>query len=206
MLEVLGKPILEHQLLWLKASGFSRVTFCLGYKAEVVREHFGDGRRFGMSIDYRVEKEPRGTAGCVRDLGLPGDALIVYGDLFVDMDLEPFLDFHAADASAAATIAVWKSDHPLDSDLARMEGERITGFFRAKPGERFENVALAALWAVRKSLTALIPADKPADFGRDIFPEAARRGLTLRGYRTSETLADLGTPERLESFLKARAS
>ncbi len=204
MIPVLGKPLLEHQLLWLKSFGFSRVTFCLGYKAEAVRAHFGDGARFGARIDYRIEKEARGTAGCVRDLALPGDALVVYGDLFPDLDLGRFLDFHQADPSAAATICVWESDHPLDSDLARMDGDRITGFFRAQPGQRFENVALAAVWAVRPSLMPLIFEDRPSDFGRDVFPEAARRGLVLRGYRTQETLADLGTPERLEAFLKAR--
>ena len=58
-------------------------------------------------------------------------------------------------------------------------------------------MALAAVWAVRGPLLDLVPRDRPSDFGRDIFPEALRRGLELGAYRTGETLADLGTPERL---------
>lgn len=205
MLPIEGKPLLEHQLLWLKGQGHSDALLLLGYKAEAIKSYFKGGEALGMRLSYAVEKEPRGTAGAVKDAERlwDGDALIVYGDLFIEMDLARFVAFHERDPKAAASIVVWESDHPLDSDLARMSGERIEGFYRAKPGEDFENTALAAMWIVRKPLLALVPADRPSDFGRDVFPEAARRGLTLRGYRTRELLADLGTPERVEEF-KAR--
>lgn len=206
MLPVEGKPLLEHQLLWLKKQGFSDIILLLGYRADAIKSYFKDGEAWGLKLSYVVEKEPRGTAGSVKDAAYlwAGDALIVYGDLFIDMKLAPFLKFHDADAKAAASIVVWESDHPLDSDLAKMNGDRIEGFYRAKPGEKFENVALAALWAVRKPLLGLVPSDRPSDFGRDIFPEAVRRGLTLRGYKTDELLADLGTPERVAEFKKRR--
>jgi len=58
---------------------------------------------------------------------------------------------------------------------------------------------------LRREALELAPDDKPSDFGRDIFPKALKEGLALRAYRTGELLADLGTPERLESFLKTRA-
>ncbi len=205
MLLVEGKPLLEHQLAWLKAQGFGHALMALGYKAEAVQAHFGDGARFGIRLSYHVEKEPRGTAGCVKDLApaLRGDALIVYGDLFPEFELAPFIAFHEKDPKAAATLVVWDSDHPYDSDLARLEGDRLTGFYRAKPGEPV-GPALAALWIVRKPLLELAPADRPSDFGRDVFPEAVRRGLTLRAYKSQERLADLGTPERVEAFLASR--
>lgn len=205
MLLVDGKPLLEHQLVWLRQAGFREVFMALGYKAEVVEAHFGDGSRWGLRLLYRVEAQPRGTAGCVADLAgeLSGDALVVYGDVFPEFDLERFLAFHEKDPSAAATLVVWDSDHPYDSDLARLEGERVTGFFRAKPGEPV-GPALAALWAVRKPLLDLVPAGRPSDFGRDVFPAAVEKGLPVRAYRSQERLADLGTPERVEAFLAAR--
>ena len=204
MLPVGGKPILEHQLLWLKSWDFKEVILCLGYKAEAVTDYFGDGSKWNLSLKYSVEKTPRGTAGCVRDMAgeLKGDALIVYGDLFIDMDCGKLLDFHGGH-KGDATIVVFESDHPMDSDLARIKNGRITGFFRPRPGESFDNNACAAVWVLRKPLIELIPADKPSDFGRDIFPLAVAKGRTLMAYKSDETLLDLGTPERLEAFSRS---
>ncbi|MFI5361445.1 MAG: NDP-sugar synthase [Elusimicrobiota bacterium] len=199
MLPFAGKPILERLIETLVAAGWREIHLSLGYRADAVSAYFGDGARWGASLRYHVETVPRGTAGAVADLRseLGDEMIIVYGDLYVDMDLRKFADFHAARPQAAATLVLIETDHPFDSDLARLDGERLTGFYRARPGEPHEPIGLAALWAVRGPLLDLVPADSPSDFGRDIFPEAIRRGLDLRGYRTGETLADLGTPERL---------
>jgi NDP-sugar pyrophosphorylase family protein len=209
MLPFGGKPILERLIEGLAAAGWREIHLSLGYRAEAVTGYFGDGARWGVRLRHHVEREPRGTAGAVADLRdeIGEDALVVYGDLHVDMDLKSFVDWHAARPAAAATLALIETDHPFDSDLARLDGERLTGFYRAAPGRPHEPIALAALWAVRGSLLDLVPAGRPCDFGRDLFPEAVRRGLDVRGYRTRETLADLGTPERLaraEAALRPR--
>ncbi|HVA65690.1 MAG TPA: nucleotidyltransferase family protein [Elusimicrobiota bacterium] len=203
MLPLGGKPLLEHLLAWLKRSGFSEIHLCLGHKAETVVSYFGDGKDFGLGVRYHLEKEPRGTAGCVKDAAAvipgPGDLLVVYGDLFVDMDCARFLDFHQT-RKAAATLAIVSTDHPYDSDLVKIEGERVAGFYRAKPGEPCENWAAGALWLIKRSLLDLVPEAGLSDFGRNIFPAALSRGDVLAAYKTAETLADLGTPERWEKF------
>ena len=199
MLPFGGKPILERLVERLASAGWRELHLSLGYRPEVVTSHFGDGARWGVKLRYHVEKIPRGTAGAVADLraSVGKDMLVVYGDLYTDMDFKRFADFHAAHPASAASLVLIKTDHPFDSDLARLEGDRLTGFYRAQPGETHEPIALAAVWAVRGPLLDLVPRDRPSDFGRDIFPEALRRGLALGAYRTAETLADLGTPERL---------
>ena len=102
--------------------------------------------------------------------------------------------------AAAATLVLAETDHPYDSDLVRVEGDRITGFCRAKPGAPCEPLAAAAVWIVTGRLMDLVPADKPSDFGRDIFPAALEKGLPLGGFVTKQLIADLGTPERFEAF------
>ena len=189
MLPVRGKPLLEHQVLWLKSQGFSDITLCLGYKADAVKAHFGD------TLRYAVENEPRGTAGCVTDLKLKEDALIVYGDLFPDLELKPLLRFHEK-ARALATLVLLKTDHPRDSDLAELNGDFIERIYRGGPGD----LALAAVWIVTPALMK----DAKGDFGRDVFPAALARGERLAGCVMQGTLADLGTPERLAAF-EARA-
>ncbi len=203
MLPFNGKPLLEHLLLWLKKSGFASAHLCLGYKAETVVSYFGKGEGVGLDLRYHLEQEPRGTAGSVKDAAkdIPGagDLLVVYGDLFVDMDCARILKFHAAH-KAAATLAVIPTDHPYDSDLVKIEGERLTGFYRAKPGEPCENWAAGALWVLRRDLLDLVPVAGLSDFGKNVFPAAVARGMELAAYKTAETLADLGTPERWEKF------
>ena len=54
MIEVNGKPFLEHQILMLRDQGFKRVLLLLGYLPEVVRDYFGDGSKWGMEIDYSI--------------------------------------------------------------------------------------------------------------------------------------------------------
>lgn len=201
MLPVGGKPLLEHQIAWLKGSGVTSVHMALGYKAEAVSSHFGDGSGFGVKLIYHVEKEPRGTAGCVRDIGACGDLLVVYGDLYINMDLKPLLAFHGSHAGQA-TLVVRQTDHPRDSDLVDVKEGKVQRFYRAEPGKPCGDLACAAVWVVRPALMDLIPADRPSDFGRDIFPAAVSSGRELRAYLTRELVADLGTPERIEAFQK----
>lgn len=195
MLSVRGKPLLEHQLGWLKASGLTRVHMCLGYKAEAVTDYFGDGSKWGVNLAYHVEKEPRGTAGCLKDAGLTRTTLVVYGDLFVELDAAKLLDFHARHR-AEATLVLRRTDHPHDSDLAQLDGWRVKSVSRGGEG----NLGLAAVWVIEPELLDLAPRTSPSDFGRDLFPKALASGRPLAGYVTAEKVVDLGTPERLERF------
>ena len=62
LLPVLGKPLLEHQLAWLKAGGVTEAVLCLGYKPEAFERALSDGSRWGLPLRYAVEPAPRGTA------------------------------------------------------------------------------------------------------------------------------------------------
>ena len=60
MISICGRPLIEHQLDWLKAGGVSDAVILCGYKAEVLQEHVGDGGQFGLRIQYSLEDEPLG--------------------------------------------------------------------------------------------------------------------------------------------------
>jgi NDP-sugar pyrophosphorylase family protein len=193
-----GKPILARQLEWLAGAGVRDVTLCLGYGADAIRDYCGDGARWGVRLDYRVETVPRGTAGAVADLGdrVRGDLLIVYGDLYVAMDCARLLAFHASH-SACATLVVRRTDHPHDSDLVVTDPDgRVRAFGRLGSGKVSGDLACAAIWVARPSMLRLVPADRPTDFARDIFPKALEAGETLMAYLTDEPVLDVGTPER----------
>ena len=66
MLLVDGKPMLEILLEQCIASGFRQFYLSVNYLKEQIIEHFGDGKAWGVAIDYLVEDEPLGTAGSLQ--------------------------------------------------------------------------------------------------------------------------------------------
>ena len=87
MIEVQGKPILQHIIEGLHAAGVTEFLIIVGYRAEVVRQFFGDGARFGVAIGYETQVVQDGTGKVVelaRDFA-GGDAFVLsYGDIIVD--------------------------------------------------------------------------------------------------------------------------
>src|SRR3954463_4039756 len=81
MLPVAGRPFADWQLAWLAGQGVERVVYSLGHLGELVEEHVGDGRSFGLDVRYCYERgQLLGTAGAVRaaiDAGLMDEAFFV---------------------------------------------------------------------------------------------------------------------------------
>ena len=65
MFPVTGRPILEYQIESLVKSGVKDITLIVGYLKEIIKEHFGNGSKFGVRINYIEESEPLGTAGAL---------------------------------------------------------------------------------------------------------------------------------------------
>lgn len=200
MLPVGGKPILEHQVELLKNSGITGITLCTRHLSPVIENHFGNGKRWGVKINYSIEDVPLGTAGCLRN-AFPdcGETLLVlYGDVMVCLDLEEMIRYHAA-AGADATLAVHSNDHPHDSDILEVDSAMRVVRIRPKPhpeGAWLPNLTNAAVYVLGPALLRQIPWNRPSDCAHDIFPQALRKGLKLQAYRTAEYIKDAGTPER----------
>ena len=203
MIPIAGKPLLEHQIELARAHGFTEVLLFVHHRADLIQQHFGDGRRWGLSFRYIVEKEPLGTAGAV----LAGFAelaerfAVMYGDTMVNVDLTRFWNAHET-SGATATLFLHPNNHPLDSDLVEVDAaDRVTAFHnRPHPaGKYFQNLVNAGLYVIEKS--ALAPwrdNTHSLDFGKDLFPAMLTRGFHLLGYNSPEFIKDIGTPDRYD--------
>ena len=67
MLPVVNRPIMEHVLRLLRRHGFDETVVTVQFLASMVRNYFGDGEDFGMSLQYATEETPLGTAGSVKN-------------------------------------------------------------------------------------------------------------------------------------------
>lgn len=202
MAPVAGRPLLELQLELARRHGFGDVRLLTSHRSEVIESHFGDGGRFGVSVRYHVDGEPRGTAGAVLE-ALPELAdrfALLYGDTVLDVDLDRFWRRHV-EVGADASLFVHPNDHPHDSDLVEIDGEGWVRAFHPHPhaeGRFLKNMVNAALYVVdRAALEPFGGRDEKLDFAHDLFPEMLDRGARLFGYHSREYIKDMGTPERL---------
>jgi len=86
MLEVHGKPILEHIVSGLRAAGIQQFCIVTGYRADVIESHFGDGSRLGVRIVYARQLVQDGTGKApelARAFVGSDDFLLTYGDILV---------------------------------------------------------------------------------------------------------------------------
>jgi NDP-sugar pyrophosphorylase family protein len=88
MISVAGKPILFHQLKWLRSGGVTDVIFLVGHLSECIRDYFGDGSDIGIRISYSYEDTPLGRGGAIkRGLRLIPDeesVFVLNGDIICD--------------------------------------------------------------------------------------------------------------------------
>jgi histidinol-phosphate phosphatase family protein len=205
MIDIAGKPLLEHQLELARRHGFDEVIIFAYHRAEVIEQYFGDGHRWGLRVRTVVEKEPLGTAGAVLagfDL-LADQFVVMYGDTMVNVDLDRLWQAHAR-SGADATLLLHPNDHPLDSDLVETNAGGWVSAFHNRPhpdGRWFQNLVNAGLYVLRKA--ALKPWTKPSqpmDFGKDLFPAMLGKGAKLLGYNSPEYIKDIGTPERYDKI------
>lgn len=115
MLPVGGRPLLETIILSLKAQGFYKFYISTHYLPEKIQEHFGDGNKHGIEIEYVHEDEPLGTGGALSLLPkekIDTSFIVINGDVLTNMDFEKLLTFHEKH-HATATMCVREFQYQL---------------------------------------------------------------------------------------------
>ncbi|MCE4614332.1 MAG: nucleotidyltransferase family protein [Desulfurococcales archaeon] len=129
LVEVAGKPILEHQIEWLRNHGVTNIVLLVGYQKEKIIERIGSGNRLGIRATYVIEEEPRGTAGALKNaehiLKSEELFLVLNGDIITNLDPKPLMNKVREKKVYAALAAV-----PLRSPygILDIEGDLIKKF------------------------------------------------------------------------------
>lgn len=137
MLKVGDKPILELILNSFCDAGFHRFFISTHYLSEVIRDHFGDGSRWNVSIQYVHEDAPLGTGGALgllphAEIDLP--IFLMNGDLLTRVDYRSLLDFHECH-KGSATLCVREYENQIPYGVIQSDGHRITQIVE-KPVQR----------------------------------------------------------------------
>lgn len=196
MTELLGKPLLEHLIQLLKTNGFSELCVTLGHKPECITQYFGDGSKYGVSMQYKIEKEPLGTAGGVRscsDFVGKDDFLVISGDAACDFDLAYLAAEHKRHA-AAVTMALFPHSEPLPYGTVLTDKKgKVISFIEKPSWERVvTDLVNTGIYMIKPEILELIPYDEPFDFARDVFPLMAEKGFDIVGIPMQGYWCDIG--------------
>ena len=199
LVPLLGRSLMEHILLLLRRCGFTEICAAVRYRAEDIAAAFGDGADLGVSLCYRREDEPLGTAGAVKncaDFYGDEDFLLISGDAACDFDLAALRRRHR-ESGAAATIALKRDASPLRFGLAVTDGRgEVRGFVEKPdwPGV-VSDLVNTGIYVLSPRAMAYVPEGRPFDFARDLFPLLLRRGERIAGAEMEGYWCDVGTPQ-----------
>jgi NDP-sugar pyrophosphorylase family protein len=208
LVPVAGKPFAHHQLSWLAGHGVRRVVYSIGYRGDQLRRYVGDGRAWGLEVDY-VDEGPDllGTGGALRlayDRGaLADEFLVTYGDSYLPVDV-PAIWRHFRETSAEVLMTVLENAGRWDTSNVVFEDGRLiydkTG--QARWGDRMRFIDYGLL-AMRRSVAAGIPSG-PVDLA-DVLRDLSADNRVV-GYEVEERFYEVGSPEGvrdLEAYLAA---
>ena len=204
MVPVDGKPLLEYQVEALKEYGIKKIVMIVGHLGEKIMDHFKDGKDFGVDIDYIVEKEPLGTAGAfyyLKDKTDAKDFLLIFGDVFFDIDFDRMEDFHFKNA-ALTTLLAHPNGHPYDSDLIQTDDNGKVIGFDSKNNVRdywYDNMVNAGMYIINRELLELVGEPVKIDFEKDILANQVKNGANIYAYHSPEYVKDVGTVDRINA-------
>ena len=201
MLAVGGRPFLEHQLDWLAEQGITRLVLAVGFKAEVVIDHFGDNYR-GMQLLYSEEGEHLlGTGGALCKaaalLAPKAEVYALNGDTWFPVSLAILLEFHRV-KQAAFSMALAEVTPCNRFGTVVLDGQaRVTAFHEKQRRKR--GMINGGIYCLSAEIWSEMP-EGVFSLERDFLqPRVAQ--LPVYGLDFDANFCDIGTPEDYEAFI-----
>lgn len=190
LLKIGDKPILETILEQLIENGFVNFFISTHYLAEKIRKYFGDGSKWGVSIQYIYEEKPLGTAGALGLLpkNLPDHPIIMMnGDLLTKLNIELMLKYHIKQA-ANATVCVTKHHLQVPFGVINHKNQNILSIDEKPIHRFFINAGIYILDAsLVKSIKGIKYMDMPEFLGEQI-----EKGSRIKMFPVHEYWIDIG--------------
>jgi len=204
MIDVRGKPVLQHIVEGLRDAGVRRVLLIVGYHAETVRNFFGDGRHHNVDIEYTMQTVQDGTGrvvGLARNFTGGSPFILSYGDILIS----PVNYKHVVDLpnnlEAIITFTRGEDVSKGGAVFVNEQMELVDLREKPKPGEPTSQWYNAGLYAFRPSIFEFIARLKPSPRGEyeltDAVRDLARSGKKVKALELTGEWADVRDPEIL---------
>jgi dTDP-glucose pyrophosphorylase len=198
LLRIGNKPILENIIENFTEQGFRHFYISVNYLADAIKEHFGDGRKFGVNIEYLHEKNRLGTAGGLSILPTtPTEPVIVMnGDLLTNVRFDKMLNYHI-DQNATATMAVREYTYQIPYGVVDIKNNMLLRIDE-KPVKK--HYVSAGIYVLSPEAISAIPKDQYFDM-TTLFEKVLKITPNVASYILQEYWLDIG---RIEEFERAQ--
>jgi len=209
MIEVRGKPVLQHIVEGLRDAGVRRFLIIVGYRAEAVQNFFGDGSRYKIDIQYTTQVGQDGTGRVVdlaRNFVDDSPFVLAYGDILVAP--ENYKRIVDLDDGVEALISVTRGEDVSKGGAVFLNDdfELVDLREKAKPGEATSPWYNAGLYAFRPSIFGFTAKLKPSPRGEyeltDAIRELAQANKRVKALELTGEWADVRDPEILARLNK----
>lgn len=189
LLPIGGRPILELILLQLRDAGVSEVYISVGYKADLIRGYFAEGKRLGLRVRYVDEPSPLGTAGALGYIKgeIHGPILVMNGDILTKLNFREFYAGHVA-SNAAITLGVREDRYQIPFGLVETNNGFVSRI-REKPVHEF--LVSAGIYVMSPQAIGGVQPGVRLDVP-DLINDIAARGGCVRYHVIREKWIDIG--------------
>ncbi len=194
MLPVGDQPLMEIIIQQLREAGIRQVNVTMHHKSEKITDHFGDGRDFGVELNYVTEDRPLGTVGALGLMEAPRETvLVINGDILTQMDFRAMLAFHR-EQQGDLTIAVRQYDLHIPFGVVECQGAAVTSITEKPLLKFFVN---AGIYLLEPIVHSYIPNGKPFDM-TDLIQRLLVDGRRVVSFPVREYWLDIGEPSDYE--------
>jgi N-acetyl-alpha-D-muramate 1-phosphate uridylyltransferase len=199
LVEIEGEPFLAHQLRLLKSQGIERVVMCAWYRGDMIRDFAGDGRQFGLELEYSLDgPTPLGTGGAIKQaLPLLGDRFFVlYGDSYLLCDYHG-IQKHFSQSGKLGLMTVFKNFGKWDTSNVEFRAGQILAYDKKARTSRMEFIdyGLGVF-----SRTAFDPYAHASSFDIASIYQRLLSENQLAGFEVPERFYEIGSFEGLEEL------
>lgn len=204
LLPVGGRPLLEHTIDLFRFYEIRDLFISIGFLGERIKDHFGNGSRFGVRIQYIDQhKAESGTTMPVKQARrylTEGPFVLYYGDVLADINLRDLIDFHRRNKSLA-TMALTSVAKSSEWGVVALQGAKILNFAEKPIGTKvFSHLINAGIYVLEQEVFNYI-SDQDKKLEDAVISKLAKDGK-LYGYAFEGKWFDVGTPEIYERALK----
>ena len=193
MLPIGEKPILEHLVNWTKRGGIKSIVLCVSYLKETIEDYFGDGEKFGVTIEYAISNKPLATAGQLKTAEefIDKDFVCMYGDSIFNFSLRSMIKQHNMKKPfVTMSLNEYKTNLPYGVIETSKNGKIVS--WNEKP-EIKANVNMGC-YIMNQNIFDLIPKNKP--YGMDnVIKKVMKKKQTVKGFVTKKGFTDIGNKE-----------
>lgn len=192
MLELGGKPMIEHIIDMFVADGFSKFMISVNYKSEVIKNYFKDGRDFGIQIKYLEETKRLGTAGALSliDIDMNEPFFVTNGDVLTTISYNSIIEFHSVNKSIA-TMCIKEESYQIPYGVIDIDEEKNIISVTEKPSYKF--FINTGIYLLDPSVLKYVPKGEYFDMP-SLFERVRKSGSMAKSFEISDYWVDVGRP------------